>query len=139
MKEMKEVIILLLSLIAGGCGYLVVTFWMSPILRYLQIRHEVTSDLIFYANVISADNVCDELKQRHEARQESNRKHAAEMAACYYRLPKWYKWLLKWRDENPLVASRHLIGLSNCSTHESADPHIQWLKKSLRIDPQLDV
>jgi hypothetical protein len=138
MKEMNEIIFLLLSLIAGGCGYLIITFWMSPILRYLQIRHEVTSDLIFYADVISADNVCDELKKRHEARQESNRKHAAEMAACYYRLPKWYKWLLKRRDENPLVASRELIGLSNCSTEESAYSHIQRLKKALRI-VQLDV
>jgi len=130
---MKEVAILLLSLVAGGCGYLVITFWMSPILRYLQIRHEVTSDLIFYDNVISADNVCDELKKRHEARQESNRKHAAEMGACYYRLPKWYKWLLKRRDENPLVASRELIGLSNSSTEESAYPHIKRLKEAMRI------
>ena len=136
---MKEVVILLCSLVAGGCGYLVVTFWMSPILRYLQIRHDVTSDLIFFANVISADNVCDELKERHITRREQNRKHAAEMAACYYRLPKWYKRLLERREEKPLIASRNLIGLSNCNTHESADPHIQWLKKSLRIDPELDI
>ncbi len=136
---MKEVIILLCSLVAGGFGYLIVTFWLSPILRYLQIRHEVTSDLIFYANVISAENVCDELKQRHEERRVSNRKHAAEMAACYYRLPSWYRWLLKRREEDPIKASKNLIGLSNSSTCDQADTHLKWLKKSLCIAEELDI
>ena len=136
---MKEIVILLCSLVAGGCGYLAVTFWMNPILRYLQIRHEVTSDLIFFANVITDDNLCDEFKQRHRTRQQQNRKHAAEMAASYYRLPCWYKWWLERREEKPLIASRNLIGLSYCNTHESADTHVQWLKKSLKIDPKLDV
>ena len=136
---MKKVIILLCRLVAGGCGYLIVTFWMSPILRYLQIRHEVTSDLIFYANVISAENVCDELKQRHEERKVSNRKHASEIAACYYRLPKWDRWLLKRREEDPIKASKNLIGLSNSSTCDQADPHLKWLKKSLCITEDLDI
>lgn len=136
---MKETVILLCSLIAGGCGYLVVTFWMNPILRYLQLRHEVTSDLIFFANVITTDDLCDELKERHNTRRRQNRKHAAEMAACYYRLPHWYKWLLERREEKPLIASSSLIGLSNCNTHDSAKIHIQWLEKSLKIDPKHDV
>ena len=136
---MKEVIILLCSLVAGGCGYLIVTFWMSPILRYLQIRHEVTSDLIFYANAISPENVCDELEQRHEERKVSNRKHASEIAACYYRLPKWYRWLLKRRQEDPIRVSKDLIGLSNSSTSDQADPHLKELKKSLCIAEELDL
>ncbi len=136
---MKEVIILLCSLVAGGCGYLIVTFWMSPILRYLQIRHEVTSDLIFYANVIGSENLCDEPKQRNEERKVSNRKHASEIAACYYRLPKWYRWLLRRREEDPIKASRNLIGLSNSNTADQAAPHLGWLKKSLCIIKDVDV
>lgn len=136
---MKEVAILLLSLVAGGCGYLIVTFWMSPILRYLQIRHDVTSDLIFYANVIDPNMLNERLKKRHEIGEEAYRRHAAEVAASYYRLPRWYKFLLRRRDEDPLIASKNLIGLSNCANSEQAYPHIQWLKKSLRIAQGLDI
>lgn len=136
---MEEVIILLCSLIAGGCGYLIVTFWMNPILRYLQIRHDVTSDLIFYANVISTENLSDKLQQLYEERIVSNRRHASEIAACYYRLPKWYRWLLKRHEEDPIKASKSLIGLSNSSTYDQAAPHLKWLKKSICIEEELDI
>jgi hypothetical protein len=136
---MMDVLTLLLSLIAGGIGYLLVTFWMQPIQRYHQIRHEVTSDLIFYANVLDPKWVNDRLKERHEAGSESHRKHAAEIAACYYRLPPWYRAILKKRGEDPLTASKNLIGLSNCDSSSAADPHVDKLKKSLCIAPELDV
>lgn len=135
---MKEILLLIFSLCAGGLGYLIVTFWMNPILRYLQIRHEVTSDLIFYANVMHESLLGDELRERANKRRVSNRKHASEIAACYYRLPRWYKkFFLEKRNENPLMASRDLIGLSN-SSNETYDKHIQALKNSLNLQ-DLDV
>lgn len=136
---MKEVGTLLLSLVAGGCGYLVVTFWMSPILRYLQIRHDVTSDLIFFANVTDSSNINDRLKERREVGLEKYRRHAAEIAACYYRLPRWYRAILDRRGEDPLTASKNLIGLSNSSKAEQPDHHIQRLKKSLCLAEELDL
>ena len=136
---MKEVALLICSLIAGAGGYLVSKFWMDSILRYLNIRHEVTSDLVFYANVLSKDNLCDEYKERHRTRREHNRRHAAEMAACYYRLPCWYKYWIEHRGHKPLIASRHLIGLSNSSNEDQADIHIQWLRKSLGLSTEEDV
>jgi hypothetical protein len=136
---MKEVGTLMLSLVAGGCGYLVVTFWMSPILRYLQIRHDVTSDLIFFENVMNLSFTNDRLKERHEVGSEKFRRHAAEIAACYYRLPRWYRAILNRRGEDPLKASKNLIGLSNSSKPGQADPHIQWLKKSLCLAEEIDL
>ena len=38
-----DIVILLLSLIAGGCGYLVITFCIEPILRYRQ--HTIENEL----------------------------------------------------------------------------------------------
>jgi hypothetical protein len=111
---------------------------MDPILRYLQIRHEVTSDLIFFANVISGENVSEALKGRYQERKKSNRKHAAEIVACSYRLPSWYRWLLKRRREDPFMASKNLIGLSNSSTDIQAEKHLESLKKSLCIARELD-
>jgi len=136
---MREIAILILGLAAGGCGYLIVTFWMAPILRYLQIRHDVTAGLIFFANVIDPSFVNERLKERHEVGAETYRRHAAEMAASYYRLPCWYRHVLKRRGEDPLTASKNLIGLSNCSKPQDADPHIQWLKKNLGLAPELDL
>jgi len=131
---MKEVIVLIFSLLAGGSGYLIVTFWMNPVLRYLQIRHEVTSDLIFYANVLHETLLGDELKQRANERRVANRKHASEIAACYYRLPGWYKkYFLNRRNEDPLKASRNLIGLSN-SSNETYRNHVDALKKALNLE-----
>jgi len=131
---MKEVALLIFSLLAGGAGYLIVTFWMDPVLRYLQIRHEVTSDLLFYSNVMHEDSLGDELKQRAKDRRVANRKHASEMSACYYRLPWWYKkFFLNRRNEDPLRASRSLIGLSN-SSNQTYDKHIEVLKKALNLE-----
>lgn len=136
---MKEVLLLLVSLAAGGCGYLIVSFWMNPLLRYLDVRHAVTSDLIFYANAISPQGMSDEMKQRCLARQEANRRHASELEACFYRLPSWYRCLLQHKGEDPLRASSNLIGLSNSSTYEAAEKHIAWLRRSLRLSRQLDI
>lgn len=132
---MKEIALLIFSLLAGGIGYLVVTFWMSPILRYLTIRHEVTSDLLFYANVLhESDLLGKELKERAEQRRASNRRHASEIAACWYRLPKWYKhFFLKRNCEDPMAASKELIGLSN-SSNDTYDKHVKALQKALNIN-----
>ncbi len=132
---MKEAALFIFSLLAGGAGYLIVTFWMNPILRYLSIRHEVTSDLIFYANVLHESNLLgDELKKRADDRRLSNRKHAAAIAACYYRLPQWYKrFFLERRKEDPLAASTNLIGLSN-SSNDTYEKHVKALQKALNIE-----
>lgn len=129
---MKETLLLLFSLCAGASGYLITTFWIKPLLRYLDIRHDVTADLVFYANVVYADMLNDEMKERGEARKVSNRKHASEFVACYYRLPLWYKWILQLRKESPLDAASALIGLSN-SSNESYQVHERALRKALRL------
>jgi len=134
-ENMKEITLLIFSLLAGGTGYLIVTFWMNPILRYLTIRHEVTSDLLFYWNVMHERNWESEIiKKRAEERRISNRKHASEIAACWYRLPTWYKTIfLKRNKEDPLAASIHLIGLSN-SSNDTYEKHAFALQKALNID-----
>lgn len=129
---MKEMILLILSLFTGTLAYLVPNFWMKPILRYLDIRHEVTADLVFYANVLHETIIGDELKKRAKERRVSNRKHASEFVACYYRLPFWYKWILRLRKESPLDASSALIGLSN-SSNDTYAVHERRLRSALRV------
>lgn len=64
---------------------------MIPLLRYIEIKHQVTSDLVFYANIFDARGLNEEMqerkRQRQRQRQDNNRRHAADIRACYYRLP----------------------------------------------------
>ena len=127
-----EALTIFLGLLAGGMSYLVVNFWMQPLLRYLEIKHHVTSDFVFYANVIYPGGN-EEMQQRRADRQKSNRRHAAELLAAYYRLPAWYRWNLHRVQEDPVKASTALIGLSNANEVVDAEPFITMLKRALRI------
>ena len=78
-----EMLALFLGILGGGASYLVINFWMNPLLRYLDIKHQVTSDLVFYANVIDARGLNEEMQNKRRERQDQNRKHAAEIRASY--------------------------------------------------------
>ena len=134
----SEMIIFMLGIIAGGASYLVTQLWMNPILLYLEIRHQITSDLVFYANVINAVGLNDEMQSRHRERLEKNRKHAAEIRAISYRLPFWYKWCLRLRNECPVSASKALIGLSNSDEYNSANAFVERLRISLGIPESIE-
>jgi hypothetical protein len=139
-----ESLTVILGLIAGGLGYLIVNFWMNPILGYLKIRHAVTSDLIFYANAISVNDPNEEMKTLMADRRKANRKHASELTAVFFRLPWWYKICLKRRKEDPVSASKKLIGLSNITASipdadGTARTFIGDLKKHLVLPDNLEV
>lgn len=123
----------LLTIVAGGLGYFIMQFIMAPVQRYLEIRHQVTSDLLYYANAIGAKGAGEALRRKQDERQESNRKHASEIVAAYYRLPGFYRFWLKRKGEDPLDASRGLIGLSTSFDYEQAYPYLKQLLKSLNL------
>lgn len=130
---MEQFWITLLSVLAGGTGYLIVTFWVRPILRYRDIKYEVAADLVFFANALDLQKQDESLRADTLQRQENNRRHAAQLVAIYPDLPRWYQWWLRKRDEAPRKASGELIGLSNSSTREDAKDYIKGVKKHLRL------
>ncbi len=75
---------------------------------------------------------CKNAKGKRQ-RQDNNQRHAAEIRACYYRLPFWYKFYLKKVGENPIEASKELIGLSNSSEHVHGEPFVKKLGRVLRM------
>lgn len=135
---MGDFLIPIIGLLAGGVGYLIVNFWMAPLLKYLEIKHQVTSDLVFFANVINSDGMNDRMKALHLERRESNRKHAAEMRASFFRLPRWYRYILRGRGEDPVAASKNLICLSNTHEEDQAAKVIDALKRNLNIKDNID-
>jgi len=134
-----DMLALFFGIMAGGISYHVISFWMNPLLRYLDIKHQVTSDLVFYANVIDASGLNEVMQERRRERQDQNRKHAAEKRASYYRLPRWYRFYLrKFTTEDPVCASRMLIGLSNSGEVVDGEKFMPKLSKCLRIPDSID-
>lgn len=130
---MQQVWITIFGIAAGGVGYLIATFWMRPILRYRDIKYQVASDLVFYANAIELQKQDGSFREDTLQRKERNRRHAADLVAIYSDLPAWYQRCLLKRNENPQEASKDLIGLSNSSEQEDAKKYIVNIKKHLRL------
>lgn len=127
---MYEFWITFLSITAGAIGYLMATFWVRPILRYRDIKYQVASDLIFFADAISSQT------DRASERMDANRRRASDLAAINGELPSWYRWWLTKRHEDLKQASKELIGLSNAPNIEEAKDRIENVRQRLRIRAQ---
>lgn len=130
---MEEFWITLLSIAAGSLGYLIVTFWVQPILRYREIKYRVAADLVFFANALDLQKQNGSFREDTLNRMKNNRRCAAELAAIFSDLPLWYRWLLCMRSENPLEASKNLIGLSNSTAWRDAEKFIEGVKMNLKL------
>ena len=109
-----------IGILAGAIGYWVTTFWMQPILRYRSIRNQIHSDFIYYAQVVNADGLNEEMQDLNRERILANRKSSADLFAISFELPAWYKLLLKKRNLNPEQAAKYIIGYSNACEYDNA-------------------
>ncbi len=131
--SLDKLIVVLISILSGAGGYLITTFWFQPILRYREIKHNVFADLIFYANAINSDGMNEVIKNRMEKRIETNRRHSAELTACYKDLPILYRKWLQRNGEDPISAASHLMGLSNTFEFDPAEKRLEKIKENLKI------
>jgi hypothetical protein len=130
---MVNMISIFLGIVFGSISYLVINFWMAPLLEYLKVKYHIASDIVFYANVFDSSNLSPEYLERKKRGQEEIRKHAAEILARYYTLPRWYRKYLKIVKESPVKASKCLIGLSNSDDYRSSVPLASQARESLRM------
>lgn len=124
---------LIISIAAGAAGYLLVTFWVRPILRYRDLKHQLVVDLIYYANAVSPDGMSEFIQEHHNNRVLALRKHSAEFVACYLNLPLWYQGWLDIDKEEPMNAATHLMGLSNTGAFDTAAWRVRKIEEFLRI------
>lgn len=132
--EMSQYWTVLISIAAGAAGFLVVTFWFQPILRYRSIKYQIISDLFFYANAVNADGLNDEMQERMKKRIQADRRNSSDLEACCPTLPGWYKCWLKIRGEEAEKAAAELLRLSNTFDHMKAADSVDRIKKYLRIE-----
>jgi len=61
---MKEISTVLTGLIVGVLSYLIVSLSLKPIIRYRKTKHDILSDLIFFANVINPERLNENMKKK---------------------------------------------------------------------------
>ena len=128
-----KLISVLVGVVAGAVGYWVTTFWMKPILRYRELRTQVLSDLIYFAQVINAEGLNERMQKLYEERIEANRRSSADLTACLLELPRWYKAVLRCRGCNPAGAAQDLMGFSNTTDYDAAAKRVERIKAALCI------
>lgn len=74
----------LIGIVAGAIGYWFATFSVQPILRYRDLRNKVLSDFIYFAQVINANGLNDEMQELHRKRVLANRKASAALSAAVF-------------------------------------------------------
>ena len=126
-----KLLAVLVSIIFGAMGYWITTFWMKPILLYRELRMKVFADFIFYAQVVNADGLNDQMKLLYEERITGNRRHSADLAACLVELPYLYRWWLHRNGQAPERAAKYLIGYSNTTEYEAAENSMRSIKNAL--------
>lgn len=134
---MENFLIALFSVICGASGYLIAKFWFQPIFEYRDIKSQIIADLIFYANAINPKGLNDEMKQRVLDRMVADRRHSAQLTACFYSLPSLYRKYLMKISERPDIASSEFIGLSNTTEYDEANKLIDKIQEQLGINPKV--
>jgi len=123
----------LIGIVAGAFGYWFTIFFMQPILRFKNLRNKVLMDFIYYAQVINADGLNDDMKNLYRERVLENRKSSAQLSAAILDLPSWYLSYLKYKNLNPSEAVRHLIGFSNTSEYDKSTKFESAIRRQLGL------
>ena len=127
----------LIGIFAGAVGYWFATFSVQPILRFHEIRTRIHSEFIFYAQVINADKLNEEMQALQKERIRSNRKSSADLSAAYIELPCWYRRYLDYRGLRPEEAVRHLIGYSNTFEYDESHDLEDKIKRALDLPREI--
>ena len=108
----------------GLAGFIIVQFWIRPIMGYRKIKAEIQ----YLLREITEDGGQD------EARRTALRKLSAELSKSHSdRIPGWYRIKLRSRGESPPDACGHLMALANTKDPEHIELRVDKLKKSLNI------
>lgn len=126
----------LLGIIAGSFGYWFTTFCMQPIIRYRDLRNQVLMNFIYYAQVVNAEGLNEEIKDMYRQRVHANRKLSAQLSASIMDLPWWYLAYQKIRKLNPKDGAKHLIGYSNTTEYDQAEKVENAIRRKLGLPKQ---
>lgn len=126
----------LIGIAAGALGYWLSTFHIQPILRFNDARNQVLVDFIYYAQVVNAAGLNDEMRNLYHERVLANRRASAQLFAATQCLPCWYRCYLKLKKWAPEDAAKHLIGFSNTTEYEQAAKVQAFVRNKIGLPPE---
>ena len=127
-------VVAIISFISGSFGYIILQFWIRPILGYKKIKNKVALTIKYYYKSKNNKDTGEKIKSQMKEWSKANRQNSVKLSASYNEnLPNWYKMLLDSRGESPIDASKYLMILSNTRNYDHAEKHIEGIKNYLKI------
>ena len=93
-------------------------------------------DFIYYAQVINAEGLSEEMQALHRERCLANRKTSAGLSAAVLDLPRWYLGYLTRKGLAPAEAAKRLIGYSNTTDYNEAHKVEDAIRRILGLPPE---
>ena len=122
------------SFVAGLLGYIIVRFWIKPIVRYTSTKRKLNHELTRYLAQMSETAGSDKKKAQNRGKPtlRNARKYTMTLASCYgEEIPYWYRLLLDSRGESPTEALGLLTNLSKIRDHEQIKDRIDRARKKM--------
>lgn len=124
------------SFVAGLSGYIIVRFWIKPILRYTRMKRKLKQELSRYLAWMSETDGPGKTKVSDPGKPtlKDARKYAMTLSTCYKEeIPYWYRLLLDSREESPAEALGLLTNLSKIRDPEQVKARIYRVRKKMGL------
>jgi len=125
------------SFVVGLLGYIIVRFWIKPILRYTTTKRKLNHELTRYLAQMSETAGSEKKKTQNRGRPvlRNARKHTMNLVSCYgEKIPYWYRLLLDSRGESPSEALSLLTNLSKIRNQEQIKDRIDRARKKMGLE-----
>jgi len=127
-------LVALLSFIIGCLGYIIVQFWILPVIRYKRIKRKISKTILGYSEATTSERKGGKSGPPSQDIMKSLRQCSVELSEIYNNdLPHWYKMVLANRNETPIDASKYLMTLGNIRNGFHAEKHLHEIKTDLKI------
>jgi hypothetical protein len=120
------------SFLLGIAGYVIIMFWVRPIVGYLKIKRRIAVSLRSFRSIQmtgASDETARKWLSDHAAK---HRRYAGALQVSFTEeLPYWYIILLKSRRHAPPEAAKQLMALSNTHDIQHAGRQIEKIEQAL--------
>jgi hypothetical protein len=124
----------MISFVAGVIGYIMVRYWIGPILAYAKQKRLIAADLAFFSRAWEQSEDPTGHPKIVAERLASSRRHMSAMIDIYHQdLPPWYRIRLQSVGESPDEAAKALMGLNKVHNRDHAAKRLDAIRSKLRI------
>ena len=128
----------LASFVSGACGYVIIRFWILPIVRYRRLKRELLDHLVrLYGSLPEEDERAPKVSMGKKRLKELRRLMMRLVALHDHDMPYWYRLVLVTRQESPQQASEKAMQLENLPTIGQARHCMEEIAAHLTIKHKL--